>query len=194
MRRKNLILSLLAASLLWSFPVSAALHSGIYVGLMAGGSLMRSKINKKMEKDGSFVSTLALGGRVGSVRGALELMMNTKVNYKGANEKISYNANGLSAQFYYDVPVRSMFRPFFNAGIGMYGSEIKGDPDVNDKNNKFMWNVGTGVSLAISRSTNVDLGYRYVRFAKENYTDGNKNEIPIETEVHQVYLGYRYVF
>ena len=194
MRRKKLILSLLGAGLLWTFPASAALHSGIYVGLTGGASIMRSKINKKMEKDTTFVSTLALGGRVGSMRGALEIMMNTKADYKGANEKISYHASALSTQIYYDVPVRSMFRPFFNVGIGLYGSEIKGEPDVSTRNNKFMWNVGTGVSLAISRSTNVDLGYRYVRFAKETYKDGNGNNIPIETEVHQIYAGYRYVF
>ena len=194
MKQKSFFLLLMGATLLWTYPASAALHSGVYVGMTAGGSIMRSKINKKMEHDSSFVSTLALGGRFGSMRAAIEMMMNTKADFKGANEKISYEANGLSGQIYYDVPVRSMFRPFFNAGIGMYGSDIKGEPDVSVSNDKFMWNVGGGISLAINRSTNVDLGYRYVRFSKENYTDGNGNEIPLETEAHQVYAGFRYVF
>ena len=47
MNKKNLILSLLGASLLWTFPASAALHSGIYIGSTAGGSIMRSKLMEK---------------------------------------------------------------------------------------------------------------------------------------------------
>ena len=185
-----LILTLLSSS----FPSAAALRSGMYVGLTAGGSLMRSKINKKMEHDTTFVSTLAFGVRTSSVRIAAEIMMNTKASYDGNNEKITYEANGLGLQGYYDIPVRSIIRPFFNVGIGMYGSDIKGEPDVKSSNDKMMWNVGGGFTLAISRATSLDLGYRYVRFGKESYKDGNKKEVSIETESHQVYLGWRYVF
>lgn len=181
-------------ALMNAFPVAAALRNGIYVGLTGGASIMRSKINKKMQHDTSFVSTLALGGRFGAVRVAGEFMMNTKADYEGNNEKISYEANGVSLQTYFDVPLRSMIRPFFNFGIGMYGSDIKGDPDVSESNNKMMWNVGAGFSLAVSRATSLDLGYRYVRFSKEKYKDGNGKNIPIETEAHQIYGGYRYVF
>ena len=177
-----------------ALPAEAALRNGLYMGLTAGGSIMRSKINKKMEHDTTFVSTLALGGRFGAVRLAGEIMMNTKADYDKPDGKISYEANALSFQGYYDVPVRSMFRPFFNAGIGYYGSDIKGEPDVSEKTNKMMWNVGGGFTLAVSRATSLDLGYRYVRFAKEKYKDGNGNKVPIETEAHQIYAGYRYVF
>ena len=149
------------------FPAQAALRSGMYVGLTTGGSMMRSKIDKKMKHKTAFASTLALGGRFGSVRLATEILMNTKVKYKGANEKISYESNGISLQYYHDIPLRSMIRPFFNLGIGYYGSDIKGEPDVNDSENKMMWNVGAGFTLAVSRATSLDLGYRYVRFAKE---------------------------
>ena len=173
---------------------AAALRSGLYVGMTGGASMMRAKIKEKMEHGTSFVSTLALGGRFGSVRGALEFMMNTKVDYKGNNEKISYEANSLSFQTYYDVPVRSMFRPFFNLGIGVAGTDIKGEPDINESSSKFAWNVGAGFTLAVSRATSLDLGYRYIRFAKDEYKDGNGNKIPFEAEAHQVYAGYRYVF
>lgn len=191
---KKIFYITLILCLLNVFPVQAALRSGMYIGLTAGGSIMRSKIKKKMQHDTTFVSTLALGGRFGSVRLAGEIMMNTKADYRGANEDISYEANGISLQFYHDIPLRSMIRPFFNLGIGYYGSDIKGEPDVNDSSNKMMWNVGGGFTLAVSRATSLDLGYRYVRFGKEKYKDGNGIKVPIETEAHQIYAGYRYVF
>ncbi len=187
----------LICGLIGSLPAEAALRNGLYLGLTAGGSIMRSKVNEKMLHDTSFVSTLALGGRFGAVRLAGEIMMNTKADYKRPDKKdgnISYEANGISFQGYYDVPVRSMFRPFFNAGIGTYSSDIKGEPDVNASNNEMMWNVGAGFTLAISRAPSLDLGYRYVRFGKEKYLDGNKDDVSIETEAHQIYAGYRYVF
>ena len=191
---KKIFSVILLVALMNAFPAAAALRNGIYVGLTGGASIMRSKINKKMQHDTTFVSTLALGGRFGAVRVAGEFMMNTKADYEGNNEKISYEANGVSLQTYFDVPLRSMIRPFFNFGLGMYGSDIKGDPDVSESNDKMMWNVGAGFSLAVSRATSLDLGYRYVRFSKEKYKDGNGNRIPIETEAHQIYGGYRYVF
>ena len=191
---KKIVSVILLVALMNAFPATAALRNGIYVGLTGGASIMRSKINKKMQHDTTFVSTLALGGRFGAVRVAGEFMMNTKADYEGNNEKISYEANGVSLQTYFDVPLRSMIRPFFNFGIGMYGSDIKGDPDVSESNDKMMWNVGAGFSLAVSRATSLDLGYRYVRFSKEKYKDGNGKNIPIESEAHQIYGGYRYVF
>ena len=191
---KKILLVVLFCAFFNAIPAAAALRNGLYVGLTGGASIMRSKINKKMEHKTSFVSTLALGGRFGAVRLAAEFMMNTKADFKGNNEKISYEANGVSLQTYYDVPVRSMIRPFFNLGIGMYGSDIKGQPDVSDSSNKMMWNVGGGFTLAVSRATSLDIGYRYVRFGKEKYKDGNGKEIPLETEAHQIYGGYRYVF
>lgn len=191
---KKILGIVLFCGLFGALPASAALRNGLYMGLTAGGSIMRSKINSKMEHDTSFVSTLALGGRFGSVRVAAEFMMNTKADYDKPDGKISYEANAVSLQTYYDVPVRSMIRPFFNLGIGMYGSDIKGEPDVSESSDKMMWNVGAGFTLAVSRATSLDLGYRYVRFGKEKYKDGNGNKIPIETEAHQIYGGYRYVF
>ena len=191
---KKILGIVLFCGLFEALPASAALRNGLYMGLTAGGSIMRSKINSKMEHDTSFVSTLALGGRFGSVRVAAEFMMNTKADYDKPDGKISYEANAVSLQTYYDVPVRSMIRPFFNLGIGMYGSDIKGEPDVSESSDKMMWNVGAGFTLAVSRATSLDLGYRYVRFGKEKYKDGNGNKIPIETEAHQIYGGYRYVF
>ena len=194
MFKKMIAFMFVAGTLFGTVPVEAALRSGPYIGLTAGASVMRSKINKKMEHDTSFVSTLALGGRFGSMRLAGEFMMNTKVDYRGNNENIRYEANGFSLQTYYDVPLRSMIRPFFNVGVGMYGSDIKGEPNVSESNDKMMWNVGGGFTLAVSRATSLDIGYRYVRFGKEQYKDGNGNMIPIETEAHQIYAGYRYVF
>ena len=193
MMKKILSVAILIA-LLNAFPAAAALRSGLYVGLTGGASIMRAKINKKMQHDTSFVSTLALGGRFGAVRVAAEFMMNTKADLKGNNENISYEANGISLQTYYDVPLRSMIRPFFNLGIGHYGADIKGDPDISESHKKMMWNVGGGFTLAVSRATSLDIGYRYVRFGKEQYKDGNGNKVPIETEAHQIYGGYRFVF
>ena len=184
----------IVSALLFAEPASAALRNGLYMGLTAGGSIMRSKIDNKMQRDTTFVSTLALGGRFGSVRLAGEIMMNTKADYDKTDGKLSYEANALSLQGYYDVPLRSMIRPFFNVGIGCYSSDIKGEPDVSTSNNKMMWNVGAGLTFSVSRATSLDLGYRYVRFAKEKYKDGNSNDVSVETEAHQIYAGYRYVF
>ena len=191
---KKIFFATLICGLMSSFSAEAALRSGMYVGITAGGSMMRSKIKKKMYHDTTFVSTLALGGRFGAVRLAGEFMMNTKADYDKPDGKISYEANALMLEGYYDVPIRSMLRPFFNIGIGYYGADIKGEPDVKQSTNKMAWNVGGGFTLAISRATSLDLGYRYIRFGKEKYKDGNKHEVPIETEAHQVYAGYRYVF
>ena len=194
MLKKIIPVVFVACVLCFTEPASAALRNGLYMGLTAGGSIMRSKINNKMEHDTTFVSTLALGGRFGSVRLAGEIMMNTKADYDKADGKLSYEANAISFQGYYDVPLRSMIRPFFNVGIGCYGSDIKGEPDVSDSDKKMMWNVGAGLTFSVSRATSLDLGYRYVRFGKEKYKDGNGNAVPIETEAHQIYAGYRYVF
>ena len=154
---KKAFFVVLISCLMTTLSAEAALRSGLYMGLTAGASMMRSKINKRMERDTTFVSTLALGGRFGSVRLAGEIMMNTKADYDKGDGKLSYEANAISFQGYYDVPVRSMIRPFFNIGIGYYGSDIKGEPDVNDSANKMMWNVGAGFTLAVSRSTSLDL-------------------------------------
>ena len=191
MLKKISILSFVMFILMGAGNASAALRNGLYMGLSAGGSMMRAKIKGEMERDTAFVATLALGGRFRSVRIAGEIMMNTKADY----ENVSYEANGYSLQAYYDVPLRSIVRPFFNVGLGMYSSKIKGKPDIDDdKDNKIMWNVGGGLSFAVSRATSLDLGYRYVRFGKENYLDGNKKKVEIENESHQVYVGWRYVF
>ena len=194
MFKKIIFSAFMVATLFGTFPATAALRNGMYMGLTAGGSMMRSKIDDKMHRDVTFVSTLAFGVRVASVRLAGEIMMNTKADYDKPDGKLSYEANGISFQGYYDIPVRSMVRPFFNAGFGMYGSDIKGEPDINKKHNKEMWNVGAGFTLAVSRATSLDLGYRYVRLGKEKFKDGNGNTASIETEAHQVYAGYRYVF
>ena len=72
--------------------------------------------------------------------------------------------------------------------------KYKGEPDVNTSDNKMAWNVGAGLTFAVSSATNLDLGYRYMRFGKEKYKDGNGKNVPIETEAHQIYAGYRYTF
>ena len=181
--------TLICGLIMGSLPASAALRNGIYLGLTAGGSIMRAKVNKKMEQDTSFVSTLAFGVRAGSIRLATEIMMNTKADYDKPDGKVSYEANAISLQGYYDVPVSSMIRPFFNVGIGYYGSDIKGEPDISESSNKMMWNVGGGFTLAISRATSLDLGYRYLDVGDFKTQTGT-----VKTAHHFVYIGWRYVF
>jgi len=193
---KKIFLMALVLGSMGALPAEAALRNGLYMGLTAGGSIMRSKVNKKMLHDTTFVSTLALGGRFGAVRLAGEIMMNTKADYDKPDGKVSYEANGVSFQGYYDVPLRSMFRPFFNAGIGYYGSDIKGDPDVSEKTNKMMWNVGGGFTLAVSRATSLDLGYRYTdlgtaRVKGDDQYDGKDKQ---DVRSNDIKLSARYYF
>ena len=185
---------ILAAALILGFCSTGhaySLRSGVYIGMSAGGTYSRSKMNEKVkDNDTIFVSSLALGVRIRDIRLAAEATLNTKAEY----EKFTYENNSVSAHSYYDIPVAAVIRPYFNFGGGIAESEITAEPNVSKKQKKPFWDVGGGFSVAITRATNVDLGYRYSRFSKESFNDTNGVKVNVENENHSVYLGVRHVF
>ena len=55
--------------------------------------------------------------------------------------------------------------------------------------NNFAWQIGAGVSYAMTDNVAVDAGYRYV-----DYGDFTKEDTTIDTSAHELYVGARYSF
>lgn len=172
--------------------------SGFYMGGFGGATLTKGKIGggtsvayrqQNFDKRG-YNAGLQAGARIVNVRVAAEATINTKVEM-GDHQVEGYN---YALELYYDLPFRSALRPYLNVGAGVYNMTIKSNPGLKTKYEKILPNFGGGFTLAMTRRTNLDVGYRFVNFGKKSVPDYDGESIPVKLLQHQIYMGFRYVF
>ncbi|MDR2337603.1 MAG: outer membrane beta-barrel protein [Deltaproteobacteria bacterium] len=152
----------------------------------------------------------------GAIRTELEFGLNS--DYKDKNVDTSYVDDGYPSftvesktflfNVYYDFTNCSKFTPYIGAGLGLAHTTLDmnyfGDDGGNDwyaggskTNNKFAWQVGTGVAYNITDKTALDLGYRFTDLG-EISADADRNSNPgavkADLKSHEILLGLRYTF
>ena len=150
---------------------------------------------------------VAYGIKTGPVRTELELNLKQKAekNFSSSqsNAKLSVKNRFAMLNAYYDIDTGTKFTPYVGAGIGWAhlkaretGTYKDGDylsANASDSRNTFAWQIGAGVSYALTDQFNVDFGYRYIDEGHVAYRDDNSiNEY--EAKSHELSLGVRYTF
>ena len=134
--------------------------------------------------DEVFFGSLAFGIKKNNWRAELEGSIHSEAeksiafmiggSYTDNPIKAKLQMNTLLFNVFYDIPTNTRFTPFIGAGVGL--SHIKGkyetvDSDLstyteNHKKVNFAWQIGAGVSYALSGTVNLDLAYRYTHYGK----------------------------
>ena len=164
---------------------ASALRNGLYLNAKAGVSRTQLKGKEISVKKKGFPFALALGARVYHFRLEAEYSFMPKV--KGTDFEMQSEV--AMAQAYYDVPLKARIRPFLNIGLGRYATKFK-QPDVSTKTQHGVaYNFGGGLTFSISKASNLDIGYRYLRLK-----DVKAKDEKLKPESHMIYIGWRYVF
>lgn len=178
--------------LMLSTGATAHINNGPYVSIRAGvgnASTEVSGYEDPKQSDTDFLYSFAIGARTRSIRVEGEVTLSSKIKYMSA----SYLKQRYMLQLYYDVPLNSIIRPYFNVGAGLNYTDVS--INANKRKNKdngtsFSWNAGAGLSVSVSSALNFDIGYRYVDAGKESFF--NLPEIHMTS--HEGYMGIRYTF
>jgi len=183
-------LSLLAAALLIAGTAHAEpLISGPYVTLRGGVEKSLFKIDHENEHDTTIAFLPAAGIRVKAFRAEFEWANIARVKPKNT----SYHQQRYMAQFYYEIPFRSKFRPYLNAGCGAsYVESTYRNRHVrkSDDDTSFAWNVGGGLTFNWTRMWSFDLGYRFVNAGRARLYD----DVDVKIQNHEGYFGVRLTF
>jgi len=183
-------LSLITGALLLASTAHAEpLINGPYLTLRLGAENAHFKSDNAKEHDTTIAFLPAAGIRVKAFRAEFEWANIARVK----PHDTSYHQQRYMAQFYYEIPFQSKFRPYLNAGVGASYVEstyrrrrIRESAD----DTTLAWNAGAGLSFNWTRYLSFDLGYRYI--------DGGKPELCDETDVkirnHEGYFGVRLTF
>ena len=125
-----------------------------------------------------------------------------------ADLKGQWNLQTLFLNAYWDLHNDSAFTPYIGAGIGMGFIDSKYEPSIgfngesasesySDMQTVFAWNVGAGVSYAITDALSADLAYRFVGLGyheTEKTVLGEKCKIGMAPYANEFSLGIRYTF
>lgn len=142
-----------------------------------------------------------------AIRSNMDTSWNQKNIFEPNDRADTDYTMGLQTLFfnaYLDLHNSTAFTPYIGAGVGMgfisnklsvdYKDDINGLDNYNDSKNKmntvFAWNVGAGVSYAMTENVSADLAYRFVGLGENNIADGFKTH-PYANEVS---LGMRFTF
>ena len=174
-------------------------YSGFYMGVMAGMNTTEGKSGPRSpvfkneatsDKDQGLNADLALGVKLGNLRLAAELALNTKADLSD----YQFENKILSAQGYYEFPMSRRVMPFVNLGVGYYSGKIKADPGISSSISGMAWNAGGGLTFFLNRRNSLDFGYRYTDLGDKSFKDSEDKNVPFEGTQHLFYLGWRYVF
>jgi len=152
----------------------------------------KSKVD--MDKD-IFGGSIAFGLRptaLPALRGELEYSHNQDIKKTIDAGRAKTEIHYVLINAYYDYITCTKWTPYLGVGVG--GSSIKYSiNDVADRNNRFAWQVGAGVSYAFNSNISADAGYRFVDFGHFSRNHhGAKTRV--ESNAHELYLGVRYSF
>ena len=189
-------------------------------------------LSDKTLKDDVWGTRLAYGlsapVKFGKIRTELELGWNSKAgddnlydiviikSYPGEHYQVNTSVWTGMFNVYYDFDTGTKLMPYINAGVGYAHLKMKahtwgncgtGPYELRFKEdaNNFAWNIGLGVSYALTDNLSVDLGYRYTDFGniKSNpviagETIGMVGPFIVDGDMkfymHEVNLGLRYAF
>ncbi len=152
---------------------------------------------------------IAFGVRVDNLRFEVEGAMHSdaETTYPHAHmvgsvdqDKMKHKVQAMSVLLnaYYDVPLSSVLKPYVGGGIGMGRLKSKltvDDPvpgtclvDVDShSSNKtnFIWQLGAGLSYALNKRVDLDVGYRYTHYGKMAVLDwyGTSGDAPATEEL-----------
>ncbi len=171
--------------------------SGVYLGGFGGATFAKAKVGSPRSivyrqdtyNEMGMHAGLQLGVRMMSWRVALEGSLNSKISM----DNYDLTGHQYGAQIYYDLPFRSPLRPYLNIGYAHYLTQMETDPGVKQKSKRWNFNFGGGLTLALTRRTNLDVGYRFVNLGRLTLHSSDE-AIPVKLLQHQVYMGFRYVF
>ncbi len=191
------------------------LKTSIYIESPSDGENEGLAWKRKSDKD-IFGGSFAYGVKHGAIRSEIELKMQENVDNSDvlfeSLMNTSFKNKSIFLNAYYDFHNSSKFTPYIGAGIGYTRMETSFGIVNEDtaslykkKKNNLSWNAGFGVSYAVSDTSSVDLGYRYIRFGtnKINYLDIDSDPdyptseigiIKAKSTANEIYLGYRFAF
>ena len=183
-----------------------------------------NKILDNNHKDDIWGVRLAYGAstpvKYGKLRGELEFGWNddskdssvnafqviTPTTVKASTETSVYSA---MVNMYYDIDTGTKFTPYVGAGIGYAKVKTKaslpefGISEKSDDNN-LAWQVGAGVSYAMTENISFDVGYRYTDYGsvKDSFEKDNVQGFratfnansKYDVTSHEFLLGARYAF
>ena len=186
MKKVSMVLGVL---LLATVAHAEPLVSGPYLTLRGGADSMRFKVDDKKDNKTTIAFLTALGLRVKAFRAEFEWANISRARLENA----WYQQQRYMAQFYYEIPFRSKFRPYLNAGAGVSYIDAgyhKRNTRKSGDDTTFAWNIGGGLTFNWTRAWSFDLGYRFIDAGKiRPYEDAE-----IKVQNHEGYFGVRYTF
>lgn len=161
-----------------------------------------NKSGKKELKDNSvWGGSVAYGVKAKSLRAELELNLKDEAKDKYFDSGDGVVKGGLENRFvmfnaYYDFDTGTKFTPYVGAGFGW--AELKAKMSAtretySKSKTNFVWQVGAGISYALTDNVRVDLGYRYLDEGHLTYRD-NVGFNRWKAQSHEASLGVRYMF
>lgn len=177
-----------------------------YTSLKANYSMMKNDVkqtaadpddNDKWNIDDKVAgASIAYGIKSGAFRTELEANVNLDSEKTYDDLKNTLKNNSLFLNAYYDIATGSKFTPYVGAGVGVSRLKVEFKDD-NDKYTKsstnFAWQVGAGVSYAMTEAWALDLGYRYMDNGDVTL-NAKGDKVKTDSQSHNVSLGLRYTF
>lgn len=147
---------------------------------------------------GTAVMSLAYGVRLNNFRIEAEGKADTGSKDKGLFGHDTINGKlytaALMGNVYYDIPLKSKFRPYVGAGVG--AAYVKGDLyNLSKSTTNLAWQVMAGIGYDLTEHWKLDLGYNYVSYG--DLKIGKTADIDVQLkdiEGHNITLGTRYEF
>ena len=146
--------------------------------------------------DNLWGGSFAYGIRKGAIRTELEFNIKEDAEKRVDEIKNTVENKSVMLNAYYDIDTGTKITPYVGAGIGMshLKSSLKTNSgEVHESENNFAWQVGAGVSYALTDKVALDAGYRYsddgdVEIKSSDFSMKN------EAKSHNFLLGLRYEF
>lgn len=208
------VLVVLVAGLL--LPSSVLADARPYLSLMGGYTALRDAdagFLEDAEFDDGFVAGVAVGydfdtgNEYGYGNTRLEIEASYRKNnidqadFLGTKRTIDgqVRSQALMANAYYIFENPSFVKPFILFGIGaarvdIYKARIAGVNFIDDDEINFAYQAGAGLAFQLSRSLELDLGYRFFRVANTDFEDAVDREFSFSYKTHNAYLGLLYAF
>jgi opacity protein-like surface antigen len=139
-------------------------------------------------------------------RGENKESWNTTSGADSLEGSMKVHAQTLFVNAYYDFKNDTAFTPYVGFGIGaafldtknsidlVYGGNTY-DASASNTETNFAWNVGAGVAYELTKSWDIDFGYRFVDMGQ---AEGGKINGAVHGEAdvtaHEFALGLRYTF
>lgn len=212
MRSNTILKVVLASSLLLSASAFAQDSDKTYVRVDAGFSMLAKNPNKEdytKKPKGSPVYGIGFGYKfTDHIRSDFTITQRSNFKYSGKNisdeqESQKIRSTAFMLNGYYDIADYNGFVPYLMAGAGMAynkAGDFKQDTDTTKGKLKssFAWQAGLGTQYKISKSVNLDLGYRYVSLGKisttREFSGSIGDAVTGKLRSHEILCGVSYSF